>query len=166
AGALAYYDLVTEAMLQGTIIIGGFIKTSLLTANNIRVGTLDTVRLNVGSTTNNDIYFKYSGIRMYDAGGRTINIYKSGYKYLQLALGSTAGILSTNGKLQLSGVGSIELWAGSSIFHLHSTGTLQLPNLSYAPTGHTGDVAFTNVDKRLKLYTYGAWRHILSSAGW
>jgi len=165
-GNLAYYNMVSQALLDSTIIIGGYIKTSLLTATNIRTGTLRSIRIQVGYGTNEDIYFEDSGVRMYDAGNRTINIYKSGYKYLQLALGSAAGVLNTNGKLQLSGIGSIELWATSKIFHLYSTGTLQLPNLSSAPTGHTGDVAFTNSDKQLKLYTYGAWRHILSSSGW
>ncbi|GAI63373.1 unnamed protein product, partial [marine sediment metagenome] len=58
---------------------------------NITAGTIRGVRFRIGGGTNEDIYFEDSGIRMYDAGGRTINIYKAGYKYLQLALGSTAG---------------------------------------------------------------------------
>jgi len=163
---LAYYNLVSAALLDNTIIVGGYIKTSLLTATNIRTGTLRSVRIQVGGGTNEDIYFEDSGIRMYDAGSRTINIYKSGYKHLQLALGSTAGALGTDGKLQLKGTGSIELWATSTVFYLYSTGTLQLPTLSSAPTGHTGDLAFDDGDGQTKLYTNGAWRKHYTYANW
>ena len=172
AGNLAYYNQVSAALLDSTIIIGGFIKTSLLTATNIRTGTLRSVRIQIGGGTNEDIYFEDSGVRMYDAGGRTINIYKAGYKYLQLALGGTAGVLNTDGKLQLSGVGRIELWASSRIFHLHSTGTLQIPYLTSQPSAHSGDLALKcsgggDSDNRMHYYSpYVGWQYLDDSAGW
>ena len=48
-GDLAYEDLVEEAMLGSTIISGGWIKTELLTADNIRTGTLSSVYINVST---------------------------------------------------------------------------------------------------------------------
>ena len=112
-------------------------------------------RLSVGSGTDEDIYFEDSEVHMYDAGGRTINIYKFGYKYLQLALGSTAGVLSTDGKLQLSGAGSIELWATSKIFYIYSTGHLKLPSIASEPShsGKAGALIYGN-----------NWMHIVSDA--
>jgi len=92
---------------------------------------------------------------MYDAGGRTINIYKSGYKYLQLALGNTAGVLSTDGKLQLAGSGNIECYASSGIFILYTTGVLKLPNLSSAPSGVYGGICM--VSGQLKYWNGSAW---------
>jgi len=52
------------------------------------------------------------------------------------------------------------------VFYLRTEGTFQLPDLTSAPSAVNGCVAFTNADLQLKLYTGGAWRHILSSAGW
>lgn len=49
AGDLAYLDLVEKAKLGTTVISGGYILTSLLTANNIQTGTLNA---SVVSVTN------------------------------------------------------------------------------------------------------------------
>ena len=164
-------DAIETAKIKAGAVTADKINVTSLSAieailGTVHAGTIYGTRFRVGGETNEDIYFEDSGVRMYDAGNRTINIYKSGYKYIQLALGSTAGVISTDGELQISGVGSMEFWISPYTFYLYSTGTLRLPNLSSAPTGHTGGVAFTDADERLKLYTQGAWRHILSSAGW
>lgn len=45
AGDMAFEDLVTLAKLDNTIIVGGYIKTSLLTADNIITGTLTGRRI-------------------------------------------------------------------------------------------------------------------------
>lgn len=137
AGALAYYNLVSLAILDSTIIVGGFIKTSLLTANNIRVGTLQSVRFNCGGGTNEDIYFEDSGVRMYDTGGQCVNLYKSGYKTLQFGVGSTFVVVgSTDGNLQFTAI------TKNLIFY--STGVLQLPNLTSAPAGKSGGIIMLN----------------------
>ncbi|GAH52065.1 unnamed protein product, partial [marine sediment metagenome] len=108
AGSLAYYNMVSKALLDSTIIIGGFIKTSLLTATNIRTGTLRSVRIQVGGGTNEDIYFEDSGVRMYDYGTRIIRLYKSGYKIMQLGL-QTANVAigCANGILELDGYSGV-----------------------------------------------------------
>ena len=43
AGALAYLALVEEAQLGTTVIVGGYIKTNLLTADNVVTGALQSV---------------------------------------------------------------------------------------------------------------------------
>jgi len=157
AGAMAFLNNIELAKLGTTIISGGYLRTDLIKVRKIYVG----------GGTNEDIYFQDSGVRMYDAGGRTINIYKSGYKTLQLALGTTAGVLSSlNGKLQLSGVGSIELWASSKVFYLYSTGTLRLPTISSAPSGSAGYFAYNSADDRPTFHNVSAWRHWTGLSGW
>ena len=161
AGDLAILNVVEASKLGTTVISGGYLRTDLIKVRKIYVG----------GGTDEDIEFEDSGVRMYDAGNRVINIYKSGYKYLQLALGSTAGVLSTDGKLQLSGAGSIELWAGSKIFHHYSTGTLQLPRLVNAPTAHDGDCALKTTTPVSSLHIYTTllsnWYHSTNTtAGW
>jgi len=47
AGDLAYLDLVEKAKLGTTVISGGYILTSLLTASNIQTGTLNASLVNV-----------------------------------------------------------------------------------------------------------------------
>jgi len=58
AGSLAFEDMVEKAMLGETIIIGGKIKTELLTADNIRAGTLSGVTIDVDTdlTVGENIY--------------------------------------------------------------------------------------------------------------
>lgn len=57
-GDMAFEDMVEEAMLGETIIIGGKIKTELLTADNIRAGTLSGVTIDVDTdlTVGENIY--------------------------------------------------------------------------------------------------------------
>jgi hypothetical protein len=44
-GNIAYADMISQAMLDTTIIAGGYIKSSLLTASNIITGTLSADRI-------------------------------------------------------------------------------------------------------------------------
>ena len=44
-GALAYEDVVEAAKLGSTVIVGGYIKTGLVSASNINVGTLSADRI-------------------------------------------------------------------------------------------------------------------------
>ena len=48
AGAMAYEDLVESAKLGTTVISGGYILASLLTATNIVAGTMNAARINGG----------------------------------------------------------------------------------------------------------------------
>lgn len=50
AGAVAYYNTVEAAMEDETIIVGGYIATSFLTANNILAGTLTARTVRTGSS--------------------------------------------------------------------------------------------------------------------
>ena len=185
-GKIAAGGAAADVNAYTTTISGGKITTNTITANKINVSSLAAIqailgtvhagliygtRIQVGGGTNEDIYFEDSGVRMYDAGNRTINMYKSGYKYLQLALGSTAGVLSTDGKLQLKGTGSIEMWATSGIFVFHSTGTLEFPILTSAPTAHSGDVCIEvsgglDSDKRMHYHTGSEWQYLDDNDGW
>lgn len=161
-----------------TTISGGKITTGSITADKLSVTTLSSItatlgtitsgaiygtRFYVGGGTNEDIYFMDSGIRFYDAGGNTINLYKSGYKYVQFALGSTAGIFSSDGKIQIIGGGNIELFASSQIFYFKTNGVIKLPILSSAPSGVAGD--FCRETSKLHIY-YNGWRYINSDSGW
>lgn len=42
-GALAYQNLVSDALLDTTVIVGGYIKTSLINAGAILIGSLSGV---------------------------------------------------------------------------------------------------------------------------
>jgi len=162
---LAYYNMVSEAMLDSTIIIGGFIKTSLLTANNIRTGTLEAVQVKVGGTTTGDIYFRYSGIHLYDAGSNQLWFTKAGLASL--------GLYFSNGiRLYTSG-NFVSLHAGSYIFSALNTGILKYPVLTAGagsgPAGYKGYTAFRDYgDKcRLMIHDGSEWRYITnSSSNW
>jgi len=175
AGALAYYNLVSAALLDSTIIIGGFIKTSLLTANNIRVGTLQSVRFNCGGGTNEDIYFEDSGIRLFDVnmyGLIGLRFYKSGYAYTGIVLAAGAVEIGSSAILYLSGSSKVSLYATSRELAFYNTGTLQLPVLSSAPSAHSGDLALQcsgsgDGDNRLHYYSpYVGWQYFDDNAGW
>lgn len=66
-GSMAYENLVEKAKLGTTVIQGGFIKSELLTANNIVTGTLDATLVNV---TN----LNASNITSGTIDGSTINV--------------------------------------------------------------------------------------------
>ena len=169
AGKTSYADITAGFWLGYE---GGVYKLNLGNANNwikwTGTGLRIKGRLSVGNGTNEDIYFEDSAIRMYDAGNRVINIYKSGYKTLQLALGSLANVVaSLNGILQLSGYTDIQLWAASSIFNFYSTGTLKMPSLSSAPTAHQGDYAYKSVSPyQMMFYNGSGWEYALDGSGW
>lgn len=139
-------DVVSLSAVSATL---GSVSSGYITSS-----TIDGTRIRVGGGTSEDIYFEDSGVRMYDAGGRTINIYKSGYKYLQLALGSSAGVISTDGVFQLIG-SDIQIFSGSKIFFLSNDGVLKLPVLSSNPAGELGGICM--VGGQLKYYDGSNW---------
>lgn len=75
AGSLAYMSLVGAAQLDTTVIVGGYIKTSLLTADNIIAGTL----------TGRTVQTSLSGARVVMSGANNdITIYDTNYHRMQL----------------------------------------------------------------------------------
>jgi hypothetical protein len=138
---------------------------SSITANigSITAGNIRGTRLQIGGGTNEDIYFEDSGIRFYDAGSQYLKIYKSGYADLDIILASTFLTLRTTS-------GILQLGAGATYgIALYSTGTLQMHNVSSAPTGHSGDIAYNSTQHRFQMYVGGgtnAWGYELMSMGW
>ena len=177
SGHITYIDgnkIYTGSILVGglgtTIISGGKIITSLLTATNIRTGTLRAVRVQIGGGTDEDIYFEDSGIRLYDVGAQCINFYHGSYKTLQVGLGSSlAGICCTNGdlKLQAAFSGAKVIIAGlTKTFYFYDTGEIQYPLLTSAPTGAKGRFAYNSSDDYPAFRNASAWRHYVGLAGW
>jgi hypothetical protein len=68
AGDMAYEDLVSAAKLDTTVIVGGYIKTSLLTANNITTGTLSAVTVQSGTGNEKIVLDNGDYIRYYSGG--------------------------------------------------------------------------------------------------
>lgn len=94
AGAMAYEDLVEAAKLGSTVIVGGYIKTSLLTANNITTGTLDALLIR-SSDANTRIELNPTDDAIY--------LYQNG----NLRIGIGAGVMAF---LTSAGVGSGEIY--------------------------------------------------------
>ncbi|MBA7540660.1 hypothetical protein ES705_32959 [subsurface metagenome] len=149
AGNLAYYNMVSEALLDSTIIIGGYIRTSLLTADNIRTGTLDAVRIKVGYGTNEDILFKQSGIRLYDAGSNNI--------FFTAANSSLTFNFGSNYVKVRSMVERLYLSNASKTLVFYDTGALQHCSVWYAPSGHQGDMIYNDQDDYFCAYIGGAF---------
>ena len=143
AGDLATLDAVGTSQIDTTVISGGKIITGLLTATNIRTGTLRSVRIQVGAGTDEDIYFEDSGMIMRDGGNKAIVIEKSGYKTLQFLLTSTyTRVAGGSGYLVLDADSHVLIEASSANFYFHTTKTLQFPACgSTAPTAHLADFA-------------------------
>ena len=163
AGSIAANAIETSKIQAGAVTAGKINVTSLsaikATLGTVHSGLIYGTRLRVGGGTNEDIYFEDSGIRLYDAGLYTIRFYYSNTRYFNITLSNVA--------CQLYGKTSpFRISAAGQVFDFYNAGTFKLPNIASAPAGANGYVAFTNADLQLKLYTGGAWRHILSSAGW
>ena len=148
AGALAYLSAVETAQLGSTVIYGGYLRTDLIKVRKIYVG----------GGTDEDIYFEDSGVRLYDAGNRNVIFYKSGYAQFTISLGTYVSIVSNT---------SLYITAGTKYFYFCDGGTLQLPNLSSAPTGHAGDLTYNSANARFAGYIGGeGWGHWLLTSGW
>ena len=87
AGDLATLDLVETAQLGTTVIVGGYIKTSLLTADNIIAGTLTGITI-----TGNTIRTSASGLRveMTSTDTNKISFYNSAALYGELEVSYTS----------------------------------------------------------------------------
>ncbi|GAG65081.1 unnamed protein product, partial [marine sediment metagenome] len=148
-GNLAYYNEVSNALLGSTVISGGYLRTDLIKVRKIYVG----------GGVDEDIHFEDSGVRFYDVGNRSMRFSKSGYAEFTITL------VDSN-YIRLNSSADLLIVASSSGFRFRTTGTLTLPSVTSAPTGHTGDIVFDDNDEQLKIFTKGAWRHITTDAGW
>ena len=168
-GSLAYYNMVSAALLDTTVIVGGYIKTSLLTATNIRTGTLRSVRIQVGGGTDEDIYFEDSGIRFVDGYPSGLLLLKTGRETLFFSLLSTVCAVGNNwgGRIEFHNNNRIALNAVGSYVSLYNGGSFRLSNKASAPTGYGGAIAYNSAQNRFQCYIAGAgWGYELMSAGW
>jgi len=175
-GAKIYAGSITLTGLGTTIVSGGKIVTGLLTADNIRTGTLDAVRIRIGGGTDEDIYFKDSGIRFYDYHsviGTSLMFAKAGLSNFGIVFGATQVELGTTGNTIILSAGvSVKIHADPKTFTFYDTAVLGFPNLASAPAVPQtyGTHAFRG-DATLEHLSYyhnrlSEWRSLDSSAGW
>jgi len=171
SGAITYIDggkiyagSITLTGLGTTIIEGGYIKTSLLTADNIKAGTISGINFNIGYSGQGNILFVQSGIRLYDAGSNILNFYKSGLALLSMYF--------SNGVRLYSDGDFVSFNPGSYIFACKSTGTFNFPDVASAPAASAGEMAY-NPDggNNPRFVGYigapdNAWGHWWLDAGW
>lgn len=81
-GDLAYEDLVEAAKLGTTVIVGGYIKTGLVSASNINVGTLSADRIAAKAIT---------GAKMADGTVTGVQIAASAITAAKIAAGTITG---------------------------------------------------------------------------
>lgn len=147
AGAMAYEDMVEKAKLGSTIISGGYIKTELLTADNIVTGILTAVTVRTNAATYPKAVMNSSGFTVHgeqiiirDESG-TLEGYIGGHSsygiYLNAANYKNVTINAPYGNVKLSG------WYGNSIIY---------DGFSLAP-----EIGGGNDDLGLSEYK---WRHL------
>jgi len=165
ASKIAALTITGDKIAAGAITAAKISVTSLAaitaTLGSVTAGNIRTTRLQVGGTTNEDIYFEDSGIRLYDAGSNNI-YFSASTSSLTFNFGSNyVNIKSTVSNLYLSNS------AKTLVFY--SGGTLQMVNLTSSPAGHAGDLAYNSSSHRFAGFIGGSdnkWGHWLLSSGW
>lgn len=152
-GNKIYAGSITLTGLGTTIIDGGYIKTSLLTASHIRTGYLQTVQFRCGGGTDEDIYFEDSGIRMYDGGTNDIGFSKAGLSGFGITLESTGVALKSTENI-------LKLIANTQLFLLYNTGQLGLANVGSDPVSNLAAGQLCSVSGVLKYYDGAAWKTV------
>jgi len=101
-GSLAYDSLVGEAQLDTTVIVGGYIKTSLLTADNIIAGTFTGLTFQTASTGKRVVIASLdNSLKFYDADGPVVDISSTSGRALNISCTAT----TDNGIVISSSVG-------------------------------------------------------------
>lgn len=99
-----YQDMVDEASKGNTIIKGGYIRTGLVTADNIVTGTLNASKVGIGGA--NGVTIDANGLTSMGNGGRTITRLNSSQGIsIQNRVGQTwrnSFYVDTNGRIQAS----------------------------------------------------------------
>lgn len=142
-------------------------------------------KINVGGLgTDDEIYFKDSGIYMYDH--YVTNYRRIGWKYSSLEFaelhyytvgnGIAALTLKTGSHTIVIGQGDngaigttanrMTIGAGSKELNFYDTGELQYPLLTSAPTGAKGRFAYNSTNDRPVFKNASAWRHYVGVSGW
>lgn len=109
AGSLAYLSAVGTAQLDSTVIVGGYIKTSLLTASNIIVGTLTGINITGVTITGSTLTTASSGQRVV-LNTNNISYYDSSNVFSGQVYGDTGGMIMSSG----AAASSIIIRGGSS----------------------------------------------------
>lgn len=94
AGAMAYEDMVEKAKLGSTIISGGYIKTDLLTADNIVTGTLTGRTVQSNTSGNYRVMLENTGSPYLP---NSVSWYDSSNSILGRVIASTSGSLLVSG---------------------------------------------------------------------
>jgi len=162
SGAITYID--GGKIYTGSITAGKITVDSLAAINailgTVHAGIIYGTRLRVGGGTSEDIYFEDSGIRLYDANDNTLLFSRTSYATLAIWLQSSEATLVTSEALGFRAYGNIYFTAGSQVFHMYSTGQLQLPNLASLPTSNLAEGQLCIYLGILHSYYNSAWHSI------
>jgi len=125
-------------------------------------------KLHVGGLgTNDEIYFKDSGITLYDLGSTNIRFYKSATQYMDFDLGASVHGIYAKQPLNLASYSSpIKIIVDGRNFYFYSGGDFKLPSLTSSPTAHEGAIAYNSADNRLCIFAGGQWKHFDMTVGW
>jgi len=171
-GEMAYEDMVEKAKLGTTIVEGGYIKSSLITADNILVGTLSGNRI-YGGTITGTIFSQAGGKVVLDSSGITIKgeeIYfkTSGGLPRGSIYGDVGGLMigSTKGIFLIAHDGNIGLTplSGHGI-DMSSGQFLNLPAKSSNPSNFGGRLYYDTTKNLICYYRSGVgWRVLQDNA--
>jgi len=183
--------------VQGyTIISGGKIVTSLLTASNIQTGTLNCSYLTVtnlsassittgtlsgdrisGGTITGVVFSQAGGSVIVDSNGikikgENLNFYYSTTKLAEI--GCTSGwftIHSLTGGMEIKSEGSAGIILNTNSINyglsMHDCGWMSLPQRTTAPSSpFNGMMVYNSSTKYLNVYDGTAWWHANRDAGW
>ena len=128
----------------------------------VHAGLIYGTRIKIGGGTNEDLYFQDSGIRLYDAGSRTMKFSKSGYATYSIGMQTSYIVLYTSGS-------RIALANNAYTLEFKNTGALRFPSVWSAPSGYQGDMTYNNATDRFVGYIGGSsnkWGHWLLTSGW
>jgi len=172
-------DAIETAKIKAGAVTAGKINVDSLSAikailGTVHAGTIYGTRFRVGSGTSEDIYFEDSGIRFYDASGQGLVWAKAGLQSGFVLLHASAiafGGLNIP-RIEFYNDKKTIINCIDNAFIFYPTGTLQLCNLSSAPTGHAGDLTYdTDGGVNPKFHGYvgspdNAWGYWNLSTGW
>jgi len=153
-------DAVTAGKINVTTLSAIAANMGTLTAGSITGGIIDGAQFRVGGSGVNKFLFKNSSIYMYDFGSGVGFNYGADTFFCFYYSGDNL-ILDTSKNI-------MTFVSGIRYLRFYSTGTLCLPTLANAPTGHEGDLAMKAGEANaLRWYSNGAWhKATFVDAGW
>jgi len=170
-------NAITTIKIQADAVTAGKINVTTLDAISANVGTLnagiiDGVQFRIGGhATNKNIYFKSSGMYIYDGSGQCVYLAKNGYKTLSLGVATTVVAVGCVFGSQIAFYEyDLKVALLSRDFTFYNTGKLKFPVLTAGagagPAGQKGDIAFRDYgDKcRLMIHDGTEWRYITNTS--